>query len=79
MVTTTLRVLYVPLVFVLPVMAAVSAWLLWLGRRRDTSGHCRVCGYDLAGLGGAGCPECGDGARLWRVLGRRMPGAAWGG
>ena len=36
-----------------PVLAAVR------GRRRDRSGCCRTCGYDLRGTPGGSCPECG--------------------
>lgn len=33
------------------------AILRWRAANRERVGRCRVCGYDLAGLGV--CPECG--------------------
>lgn len=43
----------------LPLMAALPALVLLLSRRpRPLPGHCR-CGYNLAGLDGKVCPECG--------------------
>jgi ribosomal protein L32 len=46
---------------------AVSAWR----RRRRTPGYCRVCGYDLAGLPGRVCPECGS------EIGEEVARRAW--
>lgn len=45
--------------------AALWWWLMvplaWLtiGRRDSTHGRCAGCGYDMAGLSGERCPECG--------------------
>jgi hypothetical protein len=52
--------LWIPLVLVSIPMGL--AWRGWLRtRRRQRTGKCRGCGYDLAGLsGGQPCPECGD-------------------
>jgi hypothetical protein len=44
---------------------AIILWLLILGpfvlRRhiRRKRGQCPKCGYDLRGIPGSGCPECG--------------------
>jgi hypothetical protein len=47
--------LWMPL---LPVGAATG--LAWLGGRRARPGCCAGCGYDLRGLTGGVCPECGE-------------------
>jgi hypothetical protein len=39
-------------------LAAVG-WAAVQARRRDRRGLCKHCGYDLAGLDGPTCPECG--------------------
>lgn len=35
------------------------AGLLWWRSCKAFPGHCRKCGYDLAGLATEMCPECG--------------------
>ncbi|MGH7133344.1 MAG: hypothetical protein ACREJO_15530 [Phycisphaerales bacterium] len=43
-------------------LASATAWLWWRdrpSRRRRLAGQCIKCGYDLTGLGGKPCPECG--------------------
>ena len=48
---------FVGLVFgALPTRAALR---LAVGRRRQSGGHCRSCGYDLTGNVSGVCPECG--------------------
>lgn len=39
--------------------AAAAGGLCWRTRRVTLPGHCRGCGYDLRGLSGSRCPECG--------------------
>jgi len=47
---------------------AIAAWLVVVavhgatvaGRLAPSDSSCRVCGYELAGLSGAVCPECGS-------------------
>jgi hypothetical protein len=43
----------------LPVIGAAS-WAWWRGRARFGAGVCQKCGYELAGLNGGACPECGN-------------------
>ncbi len=35
-------------------------FLVWRGYRRTVRGHCANCDYDLGGLPGGLCPECGS-------------------
>lgn len=56
-----LRVVYVPLWPWLVLSAAAAGGLWWKAGKRIAPGHCRECGYDLRGLSGEKCPECGAG------------------
>ena len=50
----------VPLWLPLLLIAAPTAWL-WYTDRRPKPWQCPKCRYDLRGLDGAVCPECGHG------------------
>jgi hypothetical protein len=55
--------LCVPLWIPLLKVGALAGWMWWraLCEPRD---RCASCGYDLAGLRGTTCPECGKDARV---------------
>ena len=59
----------IPLWMILLPLSAGAGLLWYLDRpslARNRPGHCRRCGYDLAGLRGGDCPECGTVLRpLW--------------
>ena len=57
--TTTLKALWLPLAVPLIVVGAAAVGLAVLARRVRVVGACGACGYDLAGLRGVPCPECG--------------------
>jgi len=42
-----------------PLTALGAGLLAWRWVRRVPPGHCRACRYDLRGLSGGVCPECG--------------------
>lgn len=57
------RILSVHIPIWMPVVVTASATVVtWRRSRRPLPGHCRNCGYDLAGVVAPVCPECG-GAR----------------
>jgi hypothetical protein len=49
-----------PLWMLFLLSALPTAFLWWRGRRRIPPGHCRNCGYNLAGNVSGVCPECGE-------------------
>ena len=55
---STLSCAYLPLWLPLLLIAAPTAWL-WRTDRRAKSWQCPKCRYDLRGLDGGVCPECG--------------------
>lgn len=55
----TLRVECVPLWPWLVLSVGATGMIWWRAGKREKPGHCRECGYDLAGLAGEKCPECG--------------------
>lgn len=50
------RYLHVPFWMV---AAPLAAWGAWAWRRRPHESGCPACGYDVGGLTGQVCPECG--------------------
>ena len=60
-----MSLLFLRLLIVLPpliVLSILAIWLLKTGiwpRRRGVTPHCAGCGYNLTGLTGERCPECG--------------------
>ena len=52
--------LIIPLLWPLLLIAAPTAWL-WYTDRRTKPWQCAKCRYDLRGLDGGVCPECGEG------------------
>ncbi len=73
--TLTLRVDYVPLWPWLALSVLASGLLWWRAGRRVLPGHCRECGYDLRGLSGDKCPECGGLVRMLRAAAAWLLGA----
>lgn len=69
-----LRVAYVPLWPWVVVFGGAGALFWWRSRGALAPGRCRVCGYDLRGLPGTRCPECGAGASLLRAIFARARG-----
>lgn len=51
--------LRLPLWLPFAVAAAPTLILFYRDRRRPPPGHCKKCGYDLAGNVSGRCPECG--------------------
>lgn len=49
----------VPLWFPLLISSACTVWVWRVDRRLSRIGMCTQCGYDLSGLPGKACPECG--------------------
>lgn len=50
------------------VPGAIVDTIIWIVRRRrcrlENAGVCAKCGYDLRGLSGSVCPECGQSIRI---------------
>lgn len=51
------RVVVIPFWLVLAGLGPATGWLFLIDG--PSSGHCLRCGYDLAGIRGPACPECG--------------------
>jgi hypothetical protein len=49
---------------------ALLAWALWRDKSHKTR-HCPKCGYEMTGVPGLTCPECGRTARSEKALFRR--------
>jgi hypothetical protein len=54
-----LSALYLPLWLLMALFGGGAAFMWWRSRRISLPGHCRKCGYNLEGLAGGPCPECG--------------------
>ncbi len=68
----TLHATYVPLWPWAVVLAGIFALLWWRLPRRIAEGTCGNCGYDVRGLSGSVCPECGG--TIARLLAKIMRG-----
>jgi hypothetical protein len=54
------RQLYIEVnLWLLFLLIAIPAASLWRRHLRVRPGHCRTCRYNLAGVTGGTCPECG--------------------
>lgn len=74
-VTAALHILFIPLLPWGVLCAGVAALLWWRTPRVFPAGCCQRCGYDLTGVAGAPCPECGT-PRAWRIIRRLLARAA---
>lgn len=65
----TLRALFVPLWW-LAIFCGGASYLCHRLARSPEAGHCKACGYNLAGVRDGKCPECGElaASRLRRLL-----------
>jgi len=48
-----------PIIYLALAASAPALAVVWLRRRRVPAGHCPGCRYDLRGVTGGVCPECG--------------------
>ncbi len=56
-------ILRVPMLWIALPLAGAAVWLQRVHTRRVNDfveGGCSLCGYDLSGISGASCPECGS-------------------
>lgn len=58
----------IPLWLPFVIVAAPTAFLWHIDRRRKHQGHCPKCGYDLLGNQSGVCPECGTTIQVKRKM-----------
>lgn len=76
----TLDALYVPLWPWVAGPGLIAGLLLWRLPRRHGAGMCAACGYDVRGIRGEKCPECGRAieSALRRMMRRIGAFVGWG-
>lgn len=62
--THTFDVQWLPLSWPITIFAASAVFFTIWARRKRAAGLCRQCGYDVRGIVGSVCPECGAAAAM---------------
>jgi predicted amidophosphoribosyltransferase len=59
MIEAILGLVVIAVMLLLPFAPAIRRAVALCRKRKTSPGHCPKCGYDLAGIAGGVCPECG--------------------